>query len=130
MIKAGSIDKYPKIGPVEIQGQKTLYVDIDDTIAMSDLSEYSEEDRVTLNYENGPVVIVANKKNINLAIYFYKLGYTIIFWSLTGSTWARAVCESLELDKIASAYLTKPNFYMDDKEVTEWIGPRRWRSPK
>lgn len=114
----------------ETPGYKTLYVDVDETLAMSNLSNYEEKDWKTVHYVNGPIDIVPNEKNINLLTLFYKLGYTIIVWSKTGGDWARLVSETLGIDKMVAVYLTKPTFYLDDQEVTEWMGGRRWRDNK
>lgn len=115
---------------IEIAGQKTLYVDVDDTLAMGDLSKFPPEEQVLIGYTNGPIAVVPNQKNINLLTLFWKLGYTIIVWSQTGSDWAREVVIAFGLKDLVSVCLTKPMFYMDDKDVSKWIGPRRWRDPK
>lgn len=111
----------------EYTNYKTLYVDIDDTLLMSNLSEYPEGQQIDIQYTNGSIRVVPNQKNINLVVLFYKLGYNIIFWSKTGGDWAAAAARVLDLENVVSVCLTKPTFYMDDKDVTEWIGPRRYR---
>jgi hypothetical protein len=111
----------------EIKGYKTCYVDCDQTLVMDNLSEYKPEEIFEIQYTNGPVRVVANRKNINLLTLFYKLGYTIIIWSKTGSDWATLVGEALGVDDMVSAYLSKPLFYIDDKDASEWIGERRYR---
>lgn len=117
----------PKINK-EIVGQKTLYVDCDETLVMEDLSQFPNHKKLDLLYVNGPITVVPNQKNINLLTLFYKLGYTILVWSQTGSDWARTVCEGLNIDHMVAAYLTKPMFYIDDKPIETWVGPRRWRA--
>lgn len=113
-----------------IKGHKTLYVDVDDTIAMGNLSDYPEDNRTMVPYVNGEVAVVPNYKNINLMVYFHKLGYIIVAWSKTGGDWAHAVFNALGLEKYPVVYLTKPTFYLDDQDVNQWIGPRRWRDCK
>lgn len=115
------------MNPKEIVGYKTCYVDCDETLVMGDLSKYPPTSVMTIAYTNGPIRVVPNKKNLNLLTLFYKLGYTIIVWSKTGSDWACLIGEALDIDHMVSAYLSKPLFYIDDKPVTEWMGERRWR---
>jgi hypothetical protein len=113
--------------------RRTLYVDVDDTLLLHDLSEHRWDTFA------GPVEVECNgrvfegvphQKNIKLLIKFYKLGYDIIVWSKTGKTWAEEVCKTLNIGQYVSTYLTKPDFYLDDKPVGDWIGPRIWRDPK
>lgn len=130
MTQATPTVEVTKKQPAFIEGYKTLYVDVDDTLAMGDLSEYDFKERLIINYVNGPITVVPNQKNVNLLTLFYKLGYTVIVWSKTGADWAKAVTEALEIQDMVAAYLTKPTFILDDQEVTKWIGPRRWRDPK
>lgn len=115
--------------PVFIPAYKTVYVDVDDTLAMGNLSEYPTKDHVTVQYVNGPITVVPNQKNINLLTLFYKLGYTVIVWSQTGADWAKTISEAFKLEHMVTAYLTKPLFILDDKDVGEWMGKRRWRDP-
>lgn len=106
--------------------QKVVVVDMDDTIVMHDLSEY--QPRETISYGPGDIVVSPNQKNINLLVKLYKLDYTIVAWSRTGSDWARAVCQKLDIDKYVSLYMTKPMFYIDDVPADGWM-KRLWRDP-
>lgn len=113
-----------------VKSAKAYYSDVDDTLAMGNLSDYPETARIKVPYINGDVEIVPNKKMINLLTYFYKLGYDIIVWSRTGGDWAEAVGKALEIDHMVAAYLPKPLFYGDDQPVEQWMGPRRYRDNK
>jgi hypothetical protein len=101
---------------------------VDDTLLMHDISEYPEDKRVTVSCNGREFVGVPNQKNINLLIKFYKLGYDVYVWSKTGESWAQAVGRELGLDRYVNAYLTKPDFYMDDKGMDAWMGPRVYRN--
>lgn len=109
--------------------RRTLYSDVDDTILMHDLSAFPEEKRITVTCNGRDFVGVPNTKNINLLIKFYKLGYDVILWSKTGASWAKAVGEALDLGQYVSYYLSKPDFILDDREVSQWMGPRCYRDP-
>jgi phosphoserine phosphatase len=97
---------------------------------MHDLSAYPLISRVAVECNGRTFVGCVNTKNVNLLTKFYKLGYDVIVWSKTGSSWARAVVEALQLTEYVSHCLSKPDFIMDDQDVSRWIGPRCYRDPK
>lgn len=108
--------------------QRTLFVDVDETLLLHDRSKYPGLPLVTITCNGRTFEGRAHQKNINLLVKFYKLSYEIILWSRTGKSWAEAVAVELGLSGYASAYLTKPDFYLDDKPVDQWIGPRVYRN--
>ncbi len=110
--------------------RRTLYCDVDDTLLCHDKSEFPIEQHVEVKCNGRTFVGVPHLKNINLLIKFYKLGYDIYVWSKTGESWARAVVDVLDLKEYVRDCLTKPDFYMDDRGVEGWIGPRVYRDPK
>lgn len=113
-----------------LDANKIVYCDVDETLAMCNLSDYPVSDLVTIPYVNGDCKIIPNKKNINLLTWFHKLGYTVVVWSKTGSDWAEAVGKAIGIDPVVALYLRKPDYYIDDLEASEWMGPRRWRNAK
>jgi hypothetical protein len=113
--------------PFHVTDYKTVYVDIDETLAMADLSEFPDQLQVEVFYSRSPMFVVPNEKNINLLIKFWKLGYEVIFWSKTGGDWARAVAEAFDLTYLSKLYLTKPLFYIDDQPCENWMGTRCYR---
>lgn len=110
--------------------RRTLYSDVDDTILMHNLSDYPEEQHVTVTCNGREFVGVPNVKNLNLLVKFYKLGYDIIIWSKTGASWAKAVGAALNLDQYVTHYLSKPDFILDDRDASQWMGPRCYRDAK
>ncbi len=113
-----------------IPSLKAVYCDVDDTLVMMDLSSYPEAEKITLTYVHGPVTVVKNQPQINFLEYLHKLGWEIYIWSKTGADWAELVGKSLELPFPVKAYLPKPMMYVDDQDVSDWIGKRRWRDAK
>lgn len=109
--------------------RRTLYVDVDDTLLMHDRSAFVFTSEVTVKCKGRTFVGVPNKKNINLLVKFYKLGYDVIVWSKTGASWARAVGGVLGINEYVSHYLSKPDFYMDDRDAKDWMGQRVYRDP-
>lgn len=110
--------------PIKIRGVP-FCVDCDDTIIQWNLSKYPDLPRITINY-NGPAVVVLNQRNINTVKKFKLLGYPIIIWSRTGADYAEVIARATGLDKIATAYMNKPLFYLDDLPASKWM-QRIWR---
>lgn len=110
-----------------LMDRRTLFCDVDDTLLVHDISEYPAWRRTTISCNGREFVGVPHRKNILMLQKFYKLGYQIIVWSRTGESWAKAVVDKLELNPYVDHCLTKPDFYLDDKDVAEWIGPRVYR---
>lgn len=110
---------------------KTVFVDIDETLIhhKTGLVTWQLAHVYCVSYINGDVWFMKNLKNIKLVEHFYALGYDVLVWSKTGADWAELVCKKIEIDKYVKCYLSKPTFYIDDKDVSEWIGPREWKAP-
>lgn len=108
---------------------KAVYCDVDDTLAMMNLSEWPNSPSVRVEYVRGPVMVAKNEKMINFINYLYKLGWDVYIWSKTGEGWARAVGKAFKLPFPVKAYLPKPAMILDDKEAKDWIGPKRYRLP-
>lgn len=110
--------------------RRTLYSDVDETLLCHDISEFPKDEHITIECNGRSFVGVPHRKNINLLIKFYKLGYDVYVWSKTGKSWAKAVVEALELEPYVEACLSKPDFYLDDKGALDWVGTRVYRDVK
>lgn len=111
---------------------KPCVVDVDDTLVLWDKSQHPEARTITVNLTGKPghdTILVPHIKNINTFIKFAKMGYDMIVWSKTGYEWAKLIVEALELQPYVSAIASKPNFYFDDREASDWIGERVYREP-
>lgn len=111
-----------------IKSDKMLYVDIDDTLAMWDLSEHISIPLMTIKCFDKTTYLSPNQKNINTLKKFHKMGYTIILWSHTGAEWAEAIAKELMIEEYVTACMTKPRYYMDDKDCSTWMGQRIYRN--
>lgn len=121
-----NIDEYPEV----MYNHKVVYFDVDDTLVVHDLSSYEGERILELDYGIEPITVGVNQKNVNTLIWCAKLGYSIVVWSKTGGDWAYEVVRALRLSKYVRFCLTKPNFIVDDRPATDWIGNNLWRAPK
>lgn len=115
----------------KLAGDRTLYVDCDDTLVAWDLSKYPDEPRVTVTCYGHDSELVPNRNNINTLIKFAKLGHRIIVWSQSGADWAEAVAKELCIDDYCDLYITKPSWYLDDLPTEAWLPASRriWREP-
>jgi hypothetical protein len=110
--------------------RRTLFVDVDDTLIIHDKSKFPPEFHISVPCNGRVFVGVPHSKNILMLKKFHALGYDIHVWSKTGWSWAKAVVEKLGIQDYVESYLTKPDFYLDDKEASEWMGPRVYREIK
>lgn len=109
--------------------RRTLYSDVDDTLLCHNLSDFPQSEQVKIECNGRTFVGVPHRKNINLLIKFFKLGYDVYVWSKTGESWARAVVDTLGIGAYVRACLSKPDFILDDRGAEEWVGTRIWRHP-
>jgi FMN phosphatase YigB (HAD superfamily) len=112
---------------IKVEGDRTLYVDCDDTLVLWNISDYPDSPRIKINLYHEDTVLVPHQKNINLLIKFRKLGYKIIVWSQSGADWAEAVVNQLLLSDYVDLVITKPTYYLDDLPASAWADRRVYR---
>lgn len=111
---------------------RSVFVDCDDTLIMwSSNKYYKPNEAMELHFMNYKVTVSPNDTNIAKVKEFYKKGYEVIIWSATGKEWAELVVKTLELTDHIDCCLSKPDFYIDDLELTQFTVPemRIWNKP-
>lgn len=112
---------------------KTIAVDIDGTLVL-----YPEDLKITLEQLKSrsdakvfhfkqmdiKLTLVPHAKNIALLKRFWHDGYIIIAWSRGSAEWAECVIKRLKLSPFVDIITSKPDFYLDDLDVSEWFGDR------
>jgi hypothetical protein len=116
--------------PAVYESHKVVCIDCDDTLILWDKSKYPHLPTVELWYAGFHSRVVIHERNRNLLIKLAKLGYMVVVWSMTGYDWAETVVKGLGLEQYVHLCMTKPRFYVDDKEADQWIGERVWREPR
>lgn len=111
--------------PFYLDNYKVITVDIDETLVQHGSHDWT----VHVDYHGRRVPVAINTKNVELVQKFYNLNYEVIFWSRTGADWSRAVVERIGLADLATGYMTKPLFYVDDRACEEWMGERVFKEP-
>ncbi len=113
-----------------LESHKVISVDVDDTLILWDLSAYPDMPRIEVDYAGYKSTLIPHQKNINLLIKLAKLGYEIVVWSATGYDWAELIVAELNLGEYVTLCMSKPRYYVDDKNAESWIGERLWREVK
>lgn len=108
-----------------IENYKVIMVDIDETLIIHD----SESPSRLVDFYGRMVGVRPHLSNIALVQKFHALNYSIVFWSRTGADWAKLIVEELGLAALATGYMTKPLFYVDDRACEEWMGERVFKEP-
>ena len=83
---------------------RVVYVDVDDTLV-----RYDGAKRVPIP------AVSARVKALRAA------GETLYLWSSGGADYARTVATELGLEDCFAAYLPKPDTYIDDLPMHDWI---------
>lgn len=106
-----------------IEGDNVYYYDCDDTLVMWDNKHKTETNTVLFNCHGFSENLVPHQGHIDhlkKAKQFDKA--TIIVWSAGGWEWAKQVVETLGLEEYVDAVMTKPNYYIDDLNCTDFMG--------
>lgn len=122
---------------IVIPNEQLIAVDIDDTLVHL-LPEMVDPygDRLEAAYTDftlqDPYGILrtmsfqVNWPNVNIVKRGHARGHRYFAWSVAGVKHAVAVIAALEMDQYFEFVCSKPRQYIDDKDVTEWIGSRTW----
>jgi phosphoserine phosphatase len=110
-----------------IENENNVFFDVDDTLIHWD-SEYSQPGtrkiKIIDPYDNSINYLKPHNKHVKLLKKYQQRGMTIVVWSAGGYKWAEAVVKALELEKYITLVMTKPAKYVDDLDITAWIGNR------
>jgi hypothetical protein len=128
---------------ITIPGDKTVYVDCDDTIVFWSPTEEQRKDNGTvaitcpgsMTYnENGEEIgyigewtehLVPNWPQINALRNFKIRGFTIVLWTQSGFLWAEALAKALKIEQLIDVCLTKPTYIFDDLPASEFMPQSR-----
>jgi|ERR1019366_275061 FMN phosphatase YigB (HAD superfamily) len=104
---------------------QVMCYDIDDTIIMWNLEDKSKNIPIEDAYIKGVFnYVTPNENHIDLMKKHKARGMTIIVWSAGGVEHAESVIKALKLEEFVDAVFSKPSGYVDDLDVSEWIGRR------
>lgn len=103
---------------------KTVYFDVDETLLLWD----KPQGDTAKNYKPCREIAIFNLSfyvhEVHLArlILHHCIGDKVVVWSGGGEAWAREVVTRLAIEKSVDVILSKPDFYYDDKNFSEFKG--------
>jgi len=110
-----------------ITNEQIVCYDVDDTMILWG-SDYTQPgpDKVAFidPYDNSINYLRVHTKHINLLKKYKGRKNFIIVWSAAGAKWAESVVKTLNLQPYVDVVMTKPNKYVDDLPVEEWLTSR------
>lgn len=116
---------------VVIEGEKTIYFDVDDTLVSwiypdpkTSGRDYKDFKKFTDPVTGNIWDLLPNSKVINCLIDHKERGDTVIVWSQGGALWAESVVKTLGIGEFVDACLSKPHQYYDDIPSSEFMGTR------
>lgn len=129
---------------IVIPGDKIVYCDIDDTIAMWAPSQEEIEKKGVLitcpgslidvdndgNKQYAPSwtqMIVPHKHHIEKIIKHKTRGHTVVVWSAGGYDWAAAVIRAFKLENYVDVVISKPTWIIDDLPASEFMPKNYWQ---
>lgn len=114
---------------------KSVFSDVDDT-----LIRWPIDGQTFDNHPEAFEVDMFGKKmkvlpmwdNIATLKSFHEKGYETIVWSLSSKQWAEYIVKKLNLEDWVDHCLSKPDFYIDDKDINHFMLPskRIYHEPK
>lgn len=103
--------------------EKTLAVDVDETLVLFKYPPELEGQAVEFNAFGFPYRVVPHYKHIDAIKQFKARGHGVIVWSAGGGKWAEAVVKFLGLEEHVDLIMTKVDWAIDDKkDIRDW-GP-------
>lgn len=107
----------------------TLYVDIDKTLIYpfdSEKDAFDQADHDNTIFIEGIAYRILRKNVYTVQRIAASPGVHVVFWSQGGALWAKTVCDALMINHLSDLYLTKPSWYLDDREDAGFFGTGDW----
>jgi hypothetical protein len=113
----------------KIVPSRSIFSDVDDTLIkwpQPGTSFKDHPDAIELNMLGGGTMwVIPMLENINALKKFYETGYEVVVWSMSSKQWADVVVDKLGLREWVDYCVSKPDFYLDDYEVTHFMFPEK-----
>jgi len=120
-----SISKEAIIQPFTMPSGPSIFFDVDDTLIKwtpVDV-EIPDNEAVTIDCSGFEKKYKFNKYNVDMLINMAIRGHVVVVWSGSGPKWCEAVVKALKLESYVWAVMSKPSYYVDDRQdSSSWIG--------
>ena len=107
-------------GTKRSRNRKHCYIDVDNTLLFPIRESplcLDESEVIQL----GESEFVPHHEHIEKLKVMHSRGFVIIVWSAAGPEWAERVLKALDLELYPDFILGKPDWYIDDRHVEEWM---------
>lgn len=105
---------------------RTVYFDVDDTLIEWRLCGEKDAGAVRIEKDGHVFYKKVIQDHVDELKNQKMTGNTVVVWSAGGGEWAATVVRALDLEKYVDVCLTKPDFYYDDKDVSDWFPKKRF----
>ena len=112
---------HPKDNMKVTKSENIIYCDVDETLCFT---ESESKATLEIDYYGQNRFIRPHTRNVNFLKSLHKRGFHIIVHSHNGWRWALNVIVALNLQNYVDEVKSKSVWYIDDKPVEEWFGPR------
>lgn len=112
----------------KIVPSRSVFSDVDDTLIKWPEPGFSFKDHpdaIELDMFGSSIWVIPMLSNINTLKKFYESGYEVVVWSLSSKQWAEEVVEKLGLKAWVDYCVSKPDFFIDDREITHFMLPEK-----
>jgi len=106
---------------IVIDCHQPTYFDIDRTLLSWFPVPEETQGAVRVTVDGKPKYYMPHKMHLKQLHAHLARGHTVVVWSAGGSKWAKAVAESLGLDKTDVVVMEKPHWIYDDKEASSFM---------
>lgn len=111
--------------PIVIENEQVFGFDIDLTMISKRRKLPEHGDIYVENpYTKETVYFKPHYAHMDLLKEMHGRGRYIIIWTASGTQWAKAIVEALELTQFVHIIMTKPIGYIDDLPVEQWLNNR------
>lgn len=104
-----------------LHNDQTVFFDCDETLVIWDCPEPYEERMFIENGHDVSAYVMPHLKHIEQLKKHKARGHAIVVWSAGGSSWAKAVVESLALTDFVDIVMCKPRWFYDDLKSEEFM---------
>jgi len=119
--------------PFFLDNETPIPYDVDDTLIIWDdeCHKGPQEGRTEIicPYDGAITHHLLHKRHISLLKKHKSRGKGIVVWSAAGAAWANVVVQTLDLEEYVDVIMCKPGTYVDDLDVSEWMGNRVYLGP-
>lgn len=113
---------------IKIQPSRAVYVDVDDTLIIwpgDNMDFNNHPEKIQMDCMGKLLTVIPHHRHIAILKRFYESGYDIVVWSASSKEWAQQAINKLGIEDWVDYCLSKPDFYIDDRDINHFILPEK-----